>query len=550
MTESQSTMTRYAEIARFAWKYRNAGVFKADQPLTEALGDSLDTDVPEGEPASLVIDLEAMGPAFVKIGQSLSTRPDLVRAEYIQALSEMQDHCTPIEFEVVRETIERELGVRLTKAFSEFEVEPLAAASLGQVHRARLRDGTEVAVKVQRPDVDREVANDLSILTQLAAGVDQHSETGRQLGFSDWMTHLRRSLTRELDYEAEAGNLETLAGLLEPYPRLRVPQPVWDYTHRRVLTMEYLPGTKITDRSGVRRTEEETADLAVELTRAYLDQLFIHGFVHVDPHPGNVLLDDDGRLILLDLGMVSHLSPRMREHLLELVLAIVDGRGDEAAEHAIRMGKEMDDFDRVGLVRAVSQLVSEYGASRKRVSEGLLMLQMTRVSAQHGLRPPPEVVLLGKTLLNLEHLSRALAPELDVREVVHDHLTEVVRHRAAEQMKPSTVFANLLSVNSLVREMPRHAGQVLAALAENRLTVRVDAFDESRFAENMQKIANRVTVGLIVAALIVGAAMLMRIETEATLWGYPAFAMVCFLGAGLLGFGLVGSVLLNDRKKD
>ncbi len=543
-------MARYAEVARFAWKYRNAGVFKSEEHLSQLIGNSIEEEpIAAGTPEDLVNDLEAMGPAFIKIGQSLSTRPDLIQPAYIEALSKMQDGCEPIGFEIVRDIIERDLGVRLTKAFSEFDEKPLAAASLGQVHQACLRDGTRVAVKVQRPDVDVSVANDLAVLDQLALQADRFSETGRQVGFADWITQLRRSVTRELDYEAEAGNLETLAELLQPYPLLVVPRPVMDLTGRRVLTMEYIPGTKIPNRSGVSRIEEDGAALATQLTQGYLDQLFVHGFVHVDPHPGNVLLTDDGRLVILDLGMVTHLSPRMQEHMLSLVLNIVDGRGDEAAERAIQMGKQLEDFDRSGLIRSVSQLVSEYTASKGKVSEGLLMLQLTQISGRHGLRPPPEVVLLGKTLLNLEHLSLALAPDLEVREIVHNHLGELVQQRARDQLKPSAVISNLLEINSQVREMPRQVSQILSSLAENRLTVKVDAFDETRFAANMQKIANRVTVGLIVAALIVGAAMLMRIETEATLWGYPAFAMVCFLAAGLLGVGLVLTVLINDRER-
>ena len=416
------------------------------------------------------------------------------------------------------------------------------------MHRARLRGGQEVAVKVQRPGVEREVHEDLDALAQIASQADQHSETGRHFGFSQWLAQLRRSLTRELDYEIEAENLETLTELVEPYEELVVPQPVWDYTRRRVLTMQYIPGIKVPKRSGVRRLEESGDRLAAALTRAYLDQLFVHGFVHVDPHPGNILITDDARLALLDLGMVTHLSPRMRRRLLGLVLAIVEGRGDEAAERSIEMGEALEDFDRTRVIRAVSQQVSEY-AARQEASEGMLLFQVTRVAAENGLRPPPEVILLGKTLLNLELLARELSPELDVREVVRDHLVSVVQHRALERMTPSSVMASMLEISDITRDMPRQLSQILSLLADNRLSVRVDAFDENRFAANLQKIANRVTVGLIVAALIVGAAMLMRIETAATLFGYPAFAMVFFLIAGLLGIGLVVSVLWKDRDR-
>ena len=548
--DTAETVTRYAEIAALLWKYRNAGVFSLQDSLTSVFDEpQRDPDINDGKPEELVADIEEMGPAFVKIGQSLSTRPDLVAPPYLEALSQMQDQCTPVPFEAVREILEEELGVRLSKVFQSFDEEPLAAASLGQVHRARLRDGTEVAVKVQRPGVGQRIRDDMEVLAGIARRVDEHSETGRHFGFSQWLVELRRSLLRELNYETEAGNLETLTALTEQYPGLVIPQPHWDFTSRRVLTMDYVPGIKVSDRSGVRRLEEDGAELARQLTRAYLDQLFVHGFVHVDPHPGNVLMTPDSRLVVLDLGMVMHLSPSMRRQLLTLVLAIVDGRGHEVAEHCIEMGEPLEDFDADAVRRDISQMVAEYANGPNDLSEGMLMLQMTQVAAGHALRPPPEVILLGKTLLNLEHLSAHLAPDLDVREVVHEHLARVVRHRALEQLAPSAVISNTLELADMARSVPRQLSKILTLLADNRLTVNVDAFDETRFASNLQKIANRVTVGLIVAALIVAAAMLMRIETEATLWGYPAFAMVFFLVAGLLGIGLVVSVLWNDREK-
>lgn len=548
--EGGISAARYAEIVKFLWKYRDAGIFTSEDPLHSVLSeDAASHDVPPGGPESMASDLEEMGPAFVKIGQSLSTRPDLVSAPYIEALSKMQDQCAPIPYAQVNEIIESELGARLSRLFSEFDETPIASASLGQVHRARMRDGTEVAVKIQRPGAVDSVKSDLALMAQLAAKADEYSTVGRHVGFSEWVRQLRRSLMRELDYETEATNLETLADMLEEHRRIRVPQPVWDFTSQRVLTMEYFEGLKVTERAGVRKTEEDVEAAANDLVKAFLDQIFVHGFVHVDPHPGNVLLTREGELVLLDLGMVSHLSPGTRNRMLRFIVSIVEGKGEKVADQAIRMGKQLEDFDRHRVTTELAQLVSEFQVQATGSGAGMLLLQITRVATSHGLRPPSEILLLGKTLLNLEHLVESLSPGLDLKMAFREHFPSVFRKRLQQDATPLNVMSGILESSEDVQDIPRQTSRLLAMLADKEFSLRVDAIDELNLAANMQKIANRVAVGLIVAALIIAAALLMNVQTKATLWGYPAFAMAIFMFAGVLGIGLVLSVLWNDRGK-
>ena len=549
-TLGRERLTRYTEIARLLLKYRNAGIFSAsdldEQALLELSGTGADAP---GKPESLAADLEALGPTFIKIGQALSTRPDMVTPAYITALERMQDEVNPLPFETIRELVEQRLGVRLTKAFLSFEERPLASASLGQVHHAVLRDGRHVAVKVLRPGVRRQVLQDLDALRQIADQVDRHSDTGRRYGFYQWLEEGRRSLLRELDYQTEAENLETMHQHMRPYPNIHVPRPIRDYCRPGLLTMDFMPGSKITRVSDFRRLGEDWDELATQLMRSYLDQLFVHGFVHVDPPPGNVLLTDDGQLVVLDLGMVTHLTPKLRDRLLNLMLAVVDGRGEDAADRAIELGARLGDFDRTALVRAISHQVAEYAAGTQHMGEGRLLLEVTRLSAEQGLRPPPEVTLLGKTLLNLETLCNRLSPDLRLQDIVRDRMQHIVRNRTLQSLSPSGLASTLLETHTLMRDIPHQATQILDALANNRFRMKVDAVDEAELMTHLQKIANRITMGLVLAALIVGAAMLMRVETSATLFGYPAFAMVMFLGAGLLGFFLVLTIMFNDRHR-
>ena len=258
MTEATPTgVARTAQIVRFLFKYRNAGVFSGLE--VDAAGLDTGEHADEGRPEAFVDDLEAMGPTFIKIGQALSTRPDMVPPAYLVALERMQDDVAPAPFADIRAVIEEELGVKLGKLFESFEETPIGGASLAQVHRARLRDGRAVAVKVQRPGISDGIHADLDALAALARQVDRHTEVGRRTRFADWVHEFRRSLLAELDYRTEAGNLARFGAHFERYPRLFVPQPVWDLSARRVLTMELVEGAKATDIGGLRRTEQDMA---------------------------------------------------------------------------------------------------------------------------------------------------------------------------------------------------------------------------------------------------------------------------------------------------
>lgn len=547
MTETSSGLARTAQILRFLLKYRSAGVFTG-LDLDAADAEHAPPPATEGRPEEFVDDLEALGPAFVKIGQALSTRPDMVPPAYLAALERMQDEVAPVPFDVIRAVVEEELGVRLNKAFETFDETPLGCASLAQVHKATLRSGRQVAVKVQRPGVAEAIRTDLDALAGLAGRADRMTDLGRRVHFADWVHEFRKTLLAELDYRTEAENLVRFASHFRDYPELYVPAPVWDYTRSRVLTMDLVTGTKVTELSGLRRTEQKLDRLASALMRGYLDQVFVYGEIHADPHPGNLLVTDDGRLALFDLGMIAHVPPKQRERLLKLLFAAVDGRGEEVANEAIDLGTRLEDFDAERFTREIGHMVARYAAhsGQQGRSEGRLMLELVRLATACGLRTPPELSLLGKTLLNLQQVAGLLDPDIDMKRVVEDHLEHVMRQRLRRSLSSSNIAGELIEVQALVREAPRKVSELLSLLSENRLQVRVTGFD--KLMESLQKIANRIAAGLVTAALILASALMMRIETRTTLFGYPAIALLLFLLGSGLGVAIVLSALFGDRK--
>jgi predicted unusual protein kinase regulating ubiquinone biosynthesis (AarF/ABC1/UbiB family) len=539
---------RYGEIARLLVKYGRGDLVRSSG-LNGALVAWEDDGKPgDGRAEHLADDLERLGPTFVKLGQLLSTRADLLPPEYLEALARLQNEVEPFDGEQAEAVVAEELGVRLSKAFSRFDRTPFAAASLGQVHYAELRDGRPVAVKVQRPGAREQIAADLESLLQIAQLLDRRSGFAERFDLEGMIREFEKSLADELDYRKEAGNLERLGESLERFDRLLVPRPIEDYSSARVLTMEYVSGRKLSELSPLTRMEMEGPELAEQLFEAYLQQILVDGFFHADPHPGNLYVTSDHRIALLDLGMVGRTTPRLQEKLLALLLAIGDGQGDRAAEVAASLGEVAPDADLYAFSRAVADLVAQHRTTTmEQIEIGRVVVSTSAAAGRYGVRMPAELTLLGKTLLHLDQVARTLHPAFDPNEAIRDHVAGVLQRRMLKQASPGQVFSTLLEVNQVVQRLPAQINQFLERVSNNELELRVRAFDEVRLMEGLQKIANRIAMGLVLAALIVGAAMLMSVDTDFTLFGYPGLAMVLFLAAVAGGVAMVVNILRHDE---
>lgn len=543
-------LKRYKDVVALLIKYgRSDLVQQADLefagPQREALTPTTTTE-PKAE--ELADDLEKLGPTFIKLGQLLSTRADLLPEPYLEALARLQDQIEPFSFDEVEQIVSTELGARLSKLFSEFDREPTAAASLAQVHRARMRDGRLVVVKVQRPGVRESIVEDLESLESVAEFIDAHTEMGKRYEFSNMLGELRQSLLRELDFKREAGNLRRLRSGLREFERIIIPEPVDDFTTSRVLTMDYIAGKKITSLSPLRLMELDGRALSEELFRAYLKQILVDGFFHADPHPGNVFITDDDRIALIDLGMVGHISGTFQENLLRLLLAISEGRGDEAAELSVKMGEAKPNFDEQDYRHRVASLVVEHvDATMESIDAGRVALEITRIAADCWFRLPQEFTLIAKALLNLDRVVYTLAPDFDPNQIIRNEATSILLRRITKDIEPGNVLTRVIEVKEFVEKLPNRVNKILDAIGNNELKIDVDAIDERIVLDGLQKVANRITLGLVLAALIVGAALLMRVDTPFRILGYPGLPMIFFLLAAIAGIILVVSIVFYDK---
>ncbi|MBC7962173.1 MAG: AarF/ABC1/UbiB kinase family protein [Steroidobacteraceae bacterium] len=565
MKLSASHLKRYRQITSLLWKYGHSDLakqmsavegFGVDEPPSAVGQTSTDSAMlADGQalPEQLADDLEAMGPTYVKLGQVLAARPDLLPDAYLKALVRLQDKVKPFSYAKVEEVIMVELGVRISKAFSSFEIEPMAAASLGQVHRAALRDGRAVVVKVQRPNIRKQIAEDFEVLEQIAGFLDNHTALGHRHRFLVTLQEFRLAIQQELNYEREAHNLIALGNNLKEFKLIQVPQPVPDYYTRSILTMEEVQGQKITELGPLALLDLKGTLLTEELFNAYLQQVLVDGLFHADPHPGNVFVTNDGRIALIDLGMVGHTAPAMQENLLKILLAISEGNGESAAEIAIRMSEKLEEFAAPEFRRRITQLVTlRRDQGLEQLNVGRSLLEVSGIAHENGLIVPSELVLLGKTMMQLDVVGRILDPAFDTNASIRRNVAALMARRMRSDLTQGSIYSSLLEMKDFTMGLPSRLNRIIDTVTNSELEVKVKATDAKMVMDGMQNIANRITMGIVLAGLIIGASLLMRVANPFQLFGFPGLAILCFLAAATGSFWLVISIFVSDyrnRKK-
>lgn len=538
-------IARYRDIALLLMRHGGREVLRATG--LDAVLKPEDEEHQREDAAALSEDLEELGPTFVKVGQLLAGRADLLPEAYLDALRRLHDKVEPFGFDEVKRIVEEELDRPIEEAYATFSREPLAAASIGQVHAATLHNGDEVVVKVQRPDAKGTIHLDLRAMEQIAWLLDEHTEIGQRYRFRSILRQFERALKHELDYTHEADNLELIGRNLAGCGGLVVPTPYADLTTPRVLTMQRIPGKTLGSFDSPPLPVAQAAALADEFLQAYLQQIIQDGVFHADPHPGNLMLTDDGRLALIDLGMVGRVSAGMQESILRLLVALSEGRTNDAAEACEELGDRTEDFDASEYRSNVREAITlDYGQSIGKMQLGRLVLRMTQLASEAGLRVAPEVMLLGKTLVHLDESGKLLAPEFNTHEAMRRHVSALLKKKLVGSVSFGQAMVTALQTKQFMSALPTRISKALDIIADNAFRVKVDMLDEDRLIEVIEKIANRVTIGLVVAAMILSGAFLMGRDAPHMLWGYPALGLILTVVGLSVGVLVLARVFWND----
>lgn len=490
--------------------------------------------------ARLRMALEELGPTFIKFGQVLSTRPDVLPPGVIEELTKLQENVAPFPSRLARELVAVELGESAEQIFSEFEAEPLAAASIAQVHRARLRDGTQVAVKLRRPSVVSQVERDLDILFRLARLAEHHLPESDLYDPTGLVKQFARTIRREMDFVREGRTLERFRNLFEKDGSFHVPAVYWEWTSPAVLTMEYIDGVRVTNRAALIDAGLDPKVVAARGARIFLTQALTYGAFHGDPHPGNLRVLPNNVICLLDYGMVGRIDAEMKDRLADLMIAIVRQDNERVVDLFTAIGEARGPIDKQELANDVADLIDTYyGRSLNQLPVENLLRDFLAILSQHRIRYPSSLMLLARALITMEGVGRDLDPDFNLAEHLAPFVETLVRQRHNPRKIATRVADDALKTVEAARRIPLRLDELLEQLESERLQIPFVHRGLDQLISELDRSSNRVTVGLVLAALIIASAMIFR--------NWQSLGLVGFLLSAFLGFWLVLGILRSGR---
>lgn len=538
---------RLQEIARVLIRHGYGHLMGRSRPLKRAAESDAQGDGPPGDVVSsadrFASMLEQLGPTFVKLGQILSTRTDLLPARFIEALSRLQDHVPPLPYEVIREQVEQALGQPLHQLFASFSPDALASASIAQVHSATLTTGEEVVVKVQRPNIRQRMEADISLLGIMASVFDAVFEEAGVYNPKMVVAEFEQALLAELDFSNELRNLHAFYNMQMHRGRLRIPKAYPALCNRTVLVMELIRGTRLSDLP----EDADRAAIALRFLETAFEQVFVDGLFHGDPHPGNVLILDDGTVALLDFGLVGRLTRDAQDRLVALLLATALRDPDSLARLLYRLGSTSERVELQPFRSAIANLLDTYmGVALQDIKSQALMRDLLDLTAQHRIRVPREYAVLGKAAVTFEGVIRDLHPTLDVAAVATPYAIRLLKERYDPRRVEGGAPRLLLQLIGFAQELPLQASQILMDLEAGKLTVRVSGQDIQQLSKSVRMLAVSV-VTAAVAAVLAGAAIPPLMEANITILGLPLVPVLALASSLTLVAGVSFYVLWEGR---
>jgi len=546
-------MYRYREIAGVLLKH-GFGDFVARTGLHRYRRWGRLRRAPGGSPAlptlyeRVRLACEELGPAFVKLGQILSTRRDVLPEGLITELVKLQDTVSPFPGMAARAIVEAELGHPIPELFSEFVTKPVASASIAQVHEAVTREGRHVVVKVQRPGIRSVVEADLEVMSQLAALMERVVEEAKLFDPVAIVAEFARVMKEELDFTAEATHMERFAQCFARDKRVHVPEVLRGLTTSRVLTMEFVEGVKVSSPQDFEAHGIDRATVASRGAELVFEQVFIHGFYHADPHPGNLLIMPGSVVCFLDYGMMGVLSARYREQLSGLILGLVSRDEHRIALAALQLSGTSRSEDTQRLEADIAKFIDAHlYRPLGDIRVGQLLGELTRLAVAHGIRMPPDFSILTKALATIEGVGRMLDPEFDVIRHAEPLARRLLRERMSVRRLAREFVYSAFELQSLLRDLPSEARDILALLKRGEVRVKFEHRGLEELIRTLDQISNRLVFGIVLAALLIGSSVMVRSDIPPKWHGFPVIGAVGFLVSGLMGFWLLYAILRHRR---
>ncbi len=502
--------------------------------------------VPKNAAEQFKLVLEELGPTFIKFGQILSLRRDILSEDFIKELEKLQDDVPPFPAEHSLQEILSQLGKPIEKLFASFDKKPLAAASIGQVHKAKLFDGRDVVVKIQRPGIRETVETDLNILMNLARLLEKYMPEARLYDPIGMVEEFAKSIRRELDFRIEGRSADRFREIFKGSKTVYVPEVIWELSGMRVITIEYAVGKKVTEVGG---DIQYRHNLAKNFNESYLIQIFEYGFFHADPHPGNIFILDDGRICFHDFGIMGYLDDEMADNLSGLFLAFMDKDIGRMMDVYLAIGILTGDVNTKALKRDIRDFLERYyGIPLKEFSFAEFTEGLISIGRRYQIKAPTELLMFGKTFMTVESIVRILDPEFNLVENIRPYTQVLLRKKLFD---PSRIYRDLMKIgmeiSSILRTLPHDLHNIVRHLKEGRIEIDVKHDKLEDLERHIDKASNRLSFSLVIAAIIVGSSIIMQTQISPLMLGFPIIGVIGYLVAGFLGLWLVWAILRSGR---
>ncbi|MDY0191609.1 MAG: AarF/UbiB family protein [Desulfuromonas sp.] len=501
-------------------------------------------------PASvrLRMALEVLGPTFIKLGQTLSSRADILPSEYLDELNKLQDAVHPFSFAEVGQQIKKELGAPYETFFVNFDPQPVAAASIAQVHKANLLDGTAVAVKVRRPGIEKTIETDLDILRGLAALLEKHGSFGNLCSPVEIVQEFHRTIYRELDFTKEAHAFSRFRNNFANSDTVYIPEIFWDQSTEAILTMEFINGIKISDREKLEQAGYDLKKIASNGAQAFLEQFITHGLFHGDPHPGNLMVLEHETICFLDLGIVGYINDTLKQQIANLLVGLYRKDIDLITSVILTSRAKNKELNLEAMKRDMAEFIDDYYQLplarinvRKFIHEFIYMMQ------KHHIKFPSELMLLAKALLTIEGIARQLDPDFNLIEHIKPAASEMLKHRISGTAIQKELTQIARAYADVAKNLPREIKELLYRINNNNFKIDLEHRGLEKLRADLDKASNRLSFSFIIGSLIIGSSLIMQTDSGPHLFGLPVLGMLGYTFAAALGLWLAFGILRSGR---